>query len=72
MGTKRAIFPGLARWDNVKLVEVWSEFKWYLAREGLTRYDELGEANQAVYTALVNEMTRRGLNLSGPYGRASR
>jgi hypothetical protein len=72
VGTKRAIFPGLVRWDNVKLVEVWAEFKWHLAREGLTRYDELGEANQAVYKALVNELTRRGLSLTGPYGSSSR
>lgn len=72
MGSKRAIYPGIQTWDNVKLAEEWAEFKWYLAREGFYRYDQLTEADQAVYELFHNELCRRGLRLSGAYGRERR
>jgi hypothetical protein len=72
VGTKRAIFPGLARWDNIKLAEVWAEYKWHLAQKGVWSVADLSEADRAVFELLVRELKRRGMNLSEPYGKASR
>jgi hypothetical protein len=72
VGNKRAIFPGLARWDDIKLAEVWAEYKWHLARKGVYRYGDLEEADRAVYLILKAELTRRGMSLTEPYGKASK
>jgi hypothetical protein len=68
---KKAVFPGIQRWDNVKLAEVWAEFRWHLAREGVYHEEQMSEANRTVYHLLRNELGRRGLNLRPPYGSES-
>jgi hypothetical protein len=65
---RKAFFHGLQQWDNVKLTEVWGEFCWHLAREGVVQQDMLSVGDQAIYQELRNELLRRGMQLRWPYG----
>lgn len=51
-------------WDNVKLREVWQEFRWACAREGITQVAELSDYNLCVYHQLRMERARRGEQLA--------
>ncbi len=50
-------------WDNVKLREVWQEFRWHCAREGITEVAQLSDYNLCVYHQLRMERARRGEQL---------
>jgi hypothetical protein len=51
-------------WDNVKLQQVWTEFRWHTERAGLKREAELSDYNVCVYTQLRMERERRGEQLA--------
>lgn len=66
--SKRAIFPGLATWDNIKLAEVWREFIWHIRASGIQSVEQMSPHNREVYNLLRNEQIRRGVQLTLPYG----
>jgi hypothetical protein len=68
MPSDKLVLKGLQQWDGIKLAEVWSEFCWYLAAEGVVREDMLSERNAGIYHQLRNELLRRGMQLRLPHG----
>jgi hypothetical protein len=63
MGKRSDPLGDLRAWDAVKLREVWQEFKWQMARHGISGLDDLSDYNLAVYVQLKGELDRRGEQL---------